>query len=126
MSSIKEHSFQPGWVTDEGYRIIKPLGKPGDEGEVYHAKFKQILDRAVKFIDVERVNEGALRNEVALLSRVRHTHIIKIMEFAPTAGARDPQVSDQLPMFRTPYFLIAMDYVPGKEFQAVWIPSASC
>lgn len=112
--------FAPGWEMND-YVIGSRLGAPSDEGVVYQTSYKQILDRAVKFVPAT-FNPVALQNEVRLLALVRHSHIVKILDFAmgrpaPPRGAHlFPPAQGNLfpaPGVNVPY--VAMDHIAGRS-----------
>src|ERR1051325_791394 len=104
---------QPG-----DYTLLERLGEPSDEGEVYHAKYRRILDCAIKFVEPEKIEKTIIENEVRLLSLLRHTHLVRITDFG-TGAPRDDQKQGLLPDHKQ-WFYIVMELVPGKPLSDAW------
>lgn len=121
MSSNATGKFAPGSTMPSqpgAYKIIMRLGEPSDEGEVYRASYRKILDCAIKFVEPERVETAVIENEVKLLSLLRHTHLVRITDF----GTGAPQLDEQQRIFADPKqcFYIVMELVPGKPINEAW------
>ena len=99
------------------YKIVRRLGQPGDEGDVYQATYRDLLDCAIKFVDPEQVKESMIETEVRLLALLRHTHLVRITSFA--MGMPTPPVS-QPKLMRKPWFYIVMEFVPGEPIDQTW------
>ena len=123
MSSERVAVFAQGskMPADHGdYVLQQRLGQPSDEGAVYHAKYRTILDCAIKYIEPASVDKKVIENEVKLLSLLRHTHLVGINDFG--VGAPQPPADTDRQMFRQTdqYFYIAMEYVPGQPLDLTW------
>src|ERR1700674_3429257 len=121
MSSNVTGKFAPGstMVSQPGaYSIIKRLGEPSDEGEVYRAKYRKILDCAIKFVEPDKIEKSVIENEVQLLSLLRHTHLVRITDF----GTGVPQPDQPQGVFpdQKQCFYIVMELVPGKPIDEAW------
>ena len=84
----------------------------GGAGVVYRTAYKGQMERAVKILAPESSGEGAtvsayertFRNEIAVLSRITHTRVAKIMDFG------------QLKWDDHEYPWYAMEYIDGQRF----------
>lgn len=94
--------------------IASPVGE-GGAGVVYRMRYKEIGDRAVKFlcprvdqdVDLSRYTD-TFNDEIALLAQITHTHIAKIID----TGQITTDSSD------IPFF--CMEYIDGTEFHLFW------
>ncbi len=72
------------------YTLDKRLGqKESDEGDVYEAKQNGIIKCAVKFPRLDRIPKDTVENEVYLLSVLRHTHVVKIIDYGQPVDVAD-------------------------------------
>jgi HD superfamily phosphohydrolase/tRNA A-37 threonylcarbamoyl transferase component Bud32 len=101
--------------------IARPIGQ-GAVGVVYRARYKNRLDRAIKFLapDVKGDQQAHLSlprlqekftAEITLLSKITHTNICKIVDF----GTYSPDSEG-----RSVYPYYVMEFVEGARFGDYW------
>jgi HD superfamily phosphohydrolase len=119
---------------DEGEYLVekKPLGgEKTDEGVVFKATYRGAIACAFKAIKVapgeERKIIGPLINEVKLLSLLRHSNLVGIIDYgearAPkktretldTSSSKDEAISERI--FSDRFTYIAMNFVKGERLQ---------
>ena len=101
-------------------RVASPINR-GGAGVVYRACFKDSMERAIKMLSPRdewvsrdtgfREFEKTFDSEIALLSRVTHTYIAKIMDY----GEWRPKGSKKA---GTKYYV--MEYIDGVRLNEVW------
>ena len=109
------------------YDLTKRLGDGNSmEGDVYLAKYRDLLTCAVKLVDPAGLKSKTgpqtaqqvadlLENEVRLLSVLRHSNIVRITDFGV---GRILQKAGTI--FGEERFYIAMHYIPGDSLDDVW------
>ena len=123
MTTTGNHTFPPGTTIDD-LTIIEPLGRPGDEGQVYLTRYKNILNRATKFVHFDSDFAASLDNEVRLLALVRHRNIVRILDYG-TDVAQLPKSSTggaQARLFdpTKPWFHFSMNHIDGVFLDQAW------
>ncbi len=108
------------------YIVIKRMEKEdSDEGTVYKAVYRDTIPCALKEIKVDKLERdqivGPLISEVKLLSLLKHTNLVRIIDYGDGLPQRKKEVSEEAPKDEPichniltesiPY--IAMDYVDG-------------
>lgn len=105
------------------YKVGKYLGGK-DEAVVHMGRYKDMIDCVLKFvgsaprIPAEQLGP-VLRNEVFLLSNLRHTNITKILDFG-LAHFGSSSYDDIGTLREPPLTYIAMDFVRGENLSNVW------
>src|SRR5436190_23496165 len=84
------------------YRLVRPLGR-GGFASVYLGQHVKITTRqaAIKILHMVNVNKPLFLREAETTSRLRHTNIIQLMDFAEEG--------------ETPY--LVLDYAPGGSLR---------
>ena len=89
------------------YKILDPIGH-GFFGEVRKAESKKTKQiRAIKMVNKKKISENEenlIKNEINLLMKIDHPHVVKIYEFFETDG----------------YIHIVMEFVKGIELSTIW------
>ena len=100
------------------YVIGTRLGSPSDEGAVYTAKYRNLLNCAIKYIDPKRIDHTLVEREVILLSLLRHTHLVRITDFG--VGFPKPPAGQAIIGETSQYVYVVMEHVPGLPLDKVW------
>ena len=86
------------------YQVVRELAR-GGQGAVFHARREDGRDVALKLLlhgkGATRVQQGRFRREVEALKRLRHPHVVGILDVGAHQGA--------------PY--LVMDFVPGRTLE---------
>ena len=89
------------------YKILDPIGH-GFFGEVRKAQSKKTNQfRAIKMVNKKKISkheENLIKNEIEIMMKIDHPHVVKIYEYFETKG----------------YIHIVMEYAPGLELSKIW------
>ncbi len=109
------------------YGLIERLGKESAEGRVYRATYKGVLGCAVKIVDPDALHletaSQILETEVRLMSVLRHSNIVRIIDFgvgAPTRPSSSVPAGQKSLFSLKRYFFVVMEHVPGMALDAAW------